>query len=37
VAIAIVFGLVFLGEKPSLPLLVGGVLIVSGAVVIALF
>jgi transporter family protein len=37
VAIAIVFGLVFLGEKPSLPLLIGGLLIVAGAVVIALF
>ena len=37
VAIAIVLGLVFLGEKPSLPLLVGGSLIVAGAMVIALF
>lgn len=37
VAIAIVLALVFLGEKPSLPLLVGGGLIVAGAVVIALF
>ncbi|MDE1963929.1 MAG: EamA family transporter [Xanthomonadaceae bacterium] len=37
VAIAIVLGLVFLGEKPSLPLLVGGTLIVAGAIVIALF
>lgn len=37
VAIAIVFGLVLLGEKPSLPLLVGGGLIVAGAMVIALF
>lgn len=37
VALAIVLGLVFLGEKPSLPLLVGGGLIVAGAVVIALF
>lgn len=37
VAMAIVLGLVFLGEKPSLPLLVGGALIVAGAVVIALF
>ena len=37
VAIAIVLGLVFLGEKPSLPLLVGGTLIVVGAMVIALF
>ncbi|HEY9134109.1 MAG TPA: EamA family transporter [Dyella sp.] len=37
VAIAIVLGLVLLGEKPSLPLLVGGGLIVAGAVVIALF
>ncbi|BBD78814.1 EamA family transporter [Aerosticca soli] len=37
VAIAIVLALVFLGEKPSLPLLIGGGLIVAGAVVIALF
>lgn len=37
VAIAIVLALVFLGEKPSLPLLVGGGLIVAGAMVIALF
>jgi transporter family protein len=37
VAMAIVLGLVFLGERPSLPLLVGGGLIVAGAVVIALF
>jgi transporter family protein len=37
VAIAIVLGLLFLGEKPSLPLLIGGVLIVAGAMVIALF
>jgi transporter family protein len=37
VAIAIVLGLLFLGEKPSLPLLVGGLLIVAGAMVIALF
>ena len=37
VAIAIVLGLVFLGERPSLPLLVGGLLIVAGAVVIAWF
>lgn len=37
VAIVIVLGLVFLGEKPSLPLLVGGGLIVAGAIVIALF
>ena len=37
VAIAIVLALVFLGEKPSVPLLVGGGLIVAGAVVIALF
>jgi len=29
--------LIFLGEKPSLPLLIGGGLIVTGAVVIALF
>jgi len=37
VAMAIVLALVFLGERPSLPLLVGGGLIVAGAVVIALF
>ena len=37
VAIAIVLALIFLGEKPSLPLLIGGGLIVTGAVVIALF
>ena len=37
VAIAIIFALVFLGEKPSLPLLIGGGLIVAGAVIIALF
>jgi transporter family protein len=37
VAIAIVLALFFLGEKPSLPLLIGGVLIVAGAMVIALF
>ena len=36
VAIAIVLGLLFLGERPSLPLLVGGGLIVAGAMVIAL-
>ncbi|MFZ0872211.1 MAG: EamA family transporter [Rhodanobacter sp.] len=37
VAIAIVLAVVFLGEKPSLPLLIGGGLIVTGAMVIALF
>jgi transporter family protein len=37
VAMAIVFALVFLGEKPNLPLLIGGALIVAGAVVIAVF
>lgn len=37
VAIVIVLGLVFLGEKPSVPLLVGGGLIVAGAIVVALF
>lgn len=37
VAMAIVLGLAFLGEKPSLPLLIGGVLIVAGAIVIAVF
>ena len=37
VAMAIVLALLFLGEKPSLPLLIGGGLIVAGAVVIATF
>lgn len=37
VAIAIVLGLVFLGEKPSWPLAIGGLLIVAGSLVIALF
>lgn len=37
VALVIVLGLVFLGERPSLPLLIGGALIVAGAMVIALF
>ena len=37
VAMVIVLGLVFLGERPSLPLLIGGALIVAGAVVIAVF
>lgn len=37
VAMVIVFGLLFLGEKPSVPMLVGGSLIVVGAMVIALF
>ncbi|MET0330355.1 MAG: EamA family transporter [Dyella sp.] len=37
VAIAIVLALLFLGERPSLPLLIGGALIVAGALVIALF
>jgi transporter family protein len=37
VALAIVLGLLFLGEQPSWPLLVGGALIVAGAMVIALF
>jgi transporter family protein len=36
VALAIVLGLAFLGERPSVPLLVGGTLIVAGAVVIVL-
>jgi transporter family protein len=36
VALVIVFGLLFLGERPSLPLLIGGGLIVAGAMVIAL-
>jgi bacterial/archaeal transporter family protein len=37
VAIVIVFGLLFLGERPSWPVLVGGALIVAGSLVIALF
>ncbi|MDE1893070.1 MAG: EamA family transporter [Xanthomonadaceae bacterium] len=37
VAFAIVLALVFLGEKPSWPLLIGGILIVAGAMVIVLF
>jgi transporter family protein len=37
VAMAIILALIFLGEKPSLPLLIGGSLIVAGAVVIAVF
>ncbi len=37
VAMVIALGLLFLGERPSLPLLVGGALIVAGAVVIAVF
>lgn len=37
VAMVIVFGLLFLGEKPSVPMLVGGSLVVAGAMVIALF
>ncbi len=37
VAMAIILALIFLGEKPSLPLLIGGGLIVAGAVVIAVF
>jgi transporter family protein len=37
VALAIVLGLVFLGERPSWPLLVGGALIVAGSLLIALF
>jgi transporter family protein len=37
VAMVIVLALVFLGEKPSVPMLVGGALIVAGAMVIALF
>ena len=37
VALAIVLDLVFLGERPSWPLLIGGLLIVAGAIVIALF
>ncbi|WP_329742342.1 EamA family transporter [Dyella sp. A6] len=37
VALVIAFGLVFLGERPSVPVLVGGGLILAGAMVIALF
>jgi transporter family protein len=37
VAMAIVLGLALLGEKPSWPVLVGGLLIVAGSLVIALF
>ena len=37
VALAIMLGLVFLGERPSWPLLIGGMLIVAGAIVIAMF
>ncbi len=37
VAIAMLLALVFLGEKPSLPMLIGGGLIVAGSLVIALF
>ncbi|HEV7775492.1 MAG TPA: EamA family transporter [Luteibacter sp.] len=37
VAFVIVLALVFLGEKPSWPLLIGGLLIVAGSAVIALF
>lgn len=37
VAMVIVLGLLFLGEKPSVPMLVGGSLIVVGAIVIAVF
>jgi transporter family protein len=33
----IVLGLLILGEKPTWPVLVGGVLIVAGSLVIALF
>jgi bacterial/archaeal transporter family protein len=37
VAIAIVLGLMVLGEKPSWPVLIGGLLIVAGSLVIAFF
>lgn len=37
VAMAIVLGVVFLGERPSWPLVIGGGLIVAGSLVIALF
>ncbi len=37
VALAIVLGLVFLGERPGWPLFIGGVLIVAGSLVIAVF
>lgn len=37
VAMVIVFGLMFLGERPTVPVLLGGLLIVAGAVIIAVF
>ncbi|MEV8521503.1 EamA family transporter [Dyella marensis] len=37
VAFVIVLGLLVLGEKPSLPTLIGGALILAGALVIAIF
>lgn len=37
VAIAIVLGLVFLGEKPTWPIMLGGTLIVAGSIVIIAF
>ncbi len=36
-SVAIVLGLVVLGERPSWPMLIGGLLIVAGSLVIALF
>lgn len=37
VAFAIVLGLLFLGERPTWPVAVGGALILAGAIVIAVF
>ena len=37
VAMVIVLGFLVLGEKPTLPVLVGGGLILAGAIVIAVF
>jgi bacterial/archaeal transporter family protein len=37
VAMAIILGLAILGEKPSWSVLIGGLLIVAGSLVIALF
>jgi transporter family protein len=37
VAVAIVFGVLFLGEKLTLPILIGSLLIVGGSIVILIF
>ena len=37
VAFAIIFGLIFIGEKPSWPMAIGATLIVAGSIVIAVF